>query len=180
MFECIERSREDLDPWMPWARADNRSVAECVYQIERFRRMREVEPFGEATEYQITIFERTSGALLGGTGLHRIEPVTLQAETGYWIDSTRRGEGLATEAIAWLIDAALTPKAEAGWGLRRINIFCSGANDRSAAVPRRLGIRQECARRHERWTDGIGWTGTLGFGVCADEWDHQAKRVAGA
>ena len=44
-------------------------------------------------------------------------------------------------------------------------------------VPQKLGLRQEVNKRAERWVDGIGWDGTLGWGVLSEEWDTAAQRL---
>jgi hypothetical protein len=44
-------------------------------------------------------------------------------------------------------------------------------------VPEKLGLRREVSTRGDRWVDGLGFVGTLSWGVLADEWDFEANRA---
>ena len=165
MFAAIQIDRQTFLPWLPWIGTDNRSVAECIYQIERFRRNRELRPLPEIV---LGIFDRTTGNVVGGTGLHDIHPASHQAEIGYWIRADLRGRGLCAEAVAGLIAWCLAPSSEGGWGLRRLEIRCSAANVASARVPQKLGLVEEARLRRHRWVEGVGWDDTLIFAVVAE------------
>jgi RimJ/RimL family protein N-acetyltransferase len=57
-------------------------------------------------------------------------------ELGYWLDAAVTGQGLATEATLTLLDVA------AGLpGMTHAEIHCDAANERSAAIPHRLGFQ---------------------------------------
>ena len=169
MLAAIDVDRASFIPWLlPWVRVDNHTVAECIYNIERFRRGREqTEPV--PTDFAMGIFDGASGEAVGGTGFHRLDPSTHQAEIGYWIRADRRGQGLCTEAVAGLISWGFAAQAEGGWGFRRIEIACAGANVASRAIPRKLGLRLEVHQVGHRWVEGIGWDDTLGWAVLAEE-----------
>lgn len=173
MLAGLEQDRRSYWPWLPWARTDNRNLAECIFNIERFRRERE----STADNFGIGIVDRETGKVIGGTSLHRLHLASHQAEVGYYIHSHRRGQGLCTEAVAGLITWAFMHQNAGGWGLRRIEILCAAANIASQKVPQRLGLRQEVNKVAERWVDGIGWDGTLGWGVLSEEWDVAARRL---
>jgi RimJ/RimL family protein N-acetyltransferase len=178
MFAAVEANRASLLPWLPWAAVDNRTVAECTYNIERFRRARD-EPLAE---YAMGIFDRETGDFLGGTGFHRLIPEIGQAEIGYWIRGDRARRGLCTEAVAALISSGLKPqKSESGgWGFRRIIIVCAEPNVASRRVPEKLGLRLELRAKGDRWLEGLGFVGTLAWGVNNDEWDVDNNRIAPA
>jgi RimJ/RimL family protein N-acetyltransferase len=168
MLDALDLDRDALLPWIVWVRTENRTVAECHYTIERFRRQREDRA---CTNFTMGIFDRATGALVGGTGLQNIRPGQRDAEVGYWIRSDRHGKGLATEATGALITAAVRPQAEGGWGFRRIVAACGAQNVASAAVLHKLGLRLELRGRQEQWVDGLGYFDTLRFAVLAEEWD---------
>lgn len=176
LLEAVDQDRPSLLPWLEWARTDNRNLAECTFNIERFRRERERKSPPQ-DNFGIGIFDRQTGAALGSTGFHRMDLASHHSEVGYFIRADRRREGLCTEAIGGLITWAFTPQDRGGWGLRRIDIFCAGKNLASQAVPRKLGLRQEVNAINKRWVEGIGWDSTLGWGVLADEWDVHAGRL---
>lgn len=169
MLEALNVDRESYLPWLPWVRVDNRTEEECAAAIERMRQRRErTDPAPD--DFTLGIFDRSTGGVVGGTGLHRILHNWHEAEIGYWIRPDLRRRGLCAEAVGGLIDWAFRPLGEGGWGLRRLHIRCAGSNDSSIRVPQSLGLRQEGRLVQERWTEGIGWDDTLVWGVCAGEW----------
>jgi RimJ/RimL family protein N-acetyltransferase len=174
MLEGLNVDRSSFAPWLPWVAVDNRTLVECIFQIERLRREREA---GGDTNFVLAMIDRATGKAVGGTGLHRVERESHQAEIGYWVRPDRRGQGLCTEAVGHLISWAFAAPEAGGWGLRRIEIACAAANAASQRVPRKLGMRQEVTRRAARFVPGIGWDDTLGWGVVREEWDAAALRV---
>jgi RimJ/RimL family protein N-acetyltransferase len=172
LWRAVEASRKTLVPWLPWAADGHRTPEDSLAVIDRFARDR---AFPEGLDFVMGIFDRRSGEVVGGTGLHRIQPETADAEIGYWVREDRRGEGLCTEAVGALVTAALS-----AWGFRRVRVCCSDRNVPSRRVPERLGLRLECEEREARFVDGIGWTGSLAYAVLASEWDGARQRVRGA
>lgn len=163
LFEAVEASRKALLPWLPWARDGNRTVEACRDLIHAFtRRSHQVE----ADDFVFGIFDRATGALVGGTGYHRIDPDHACAEVGYWIHAARRREGLCREATAAVITTGFRD-----WGFRRIKLCCAADNRGSVAVLERLQLRLEAIERAERFVDGLGWQDSLTYAVLADEWD---------
>lgn len=172
ILDAVESSRDSLLPWMPWAATDNRSIPECHYTVERFARGH-AEPLPAMVV--LGFFDAATGTLAGGGGLHHFHPPSHAAEIGYWIRADRRRQGLCTEGVAGLLDLCFAPQAGGGWGLRRIEIRCAGGNIASAAVARRLGLREEARLRQHRWLHGRGWEDELAFGVLRDEWPPRAE-----
>ncbi len=172
MLEGIEVDRASLAPWLPWALVDNRNVAECTFHIERGRREREA-----GTNFMMGWFDRATGAPIGGSGFHRVEPELATAEIGYWMRADRRRQGLCSEAVAHTLSWGFAPLERGGWGWRRITIYCAGGNGASRRVCEKLGLRQEVHQRRARWVDGVGWDDTLGWGVLAEEWDVDGARI---
>lgn len=173
MFDAIEADRASLLPWLPWAAVDNRSVAECTYHIERFRRARE----DTHPEFAMGMFDRETGEFVGGIGFHRLNLEIAQGEIGYWVRGDRARRGLCSEAVAALISSGLTPQDQGGWGFRRIIILCAEPNVASRRVPEKLGLRLEVRAKGDRWLDGLGFVGTLAWGVNTDEWDIDTNRL---
>lgn len=169
MLAALDADRSSYLPWLPWVEADNLNHEQCVFNIERFRRRR-ADP--GCDDFVVGIFDKSTDAPLGGTGLHRVQPAWHEAEIGYWIDPRARGRGFCTEAIAGLIGWALAPQDRGGWGLRRIHIRCAATNAASAAIPRKLGLTHEATLRKERFVPGIGWDDTLVFSVLVGEWSR--------
>lgn len=175
MLEALSVERALFLPWLPWTLVDNRTLVECIYQIEKNRREREAP----ATDNVVLgIFDRKTGEAIGGTGFHRMSHPWHTAEIGYWVRADRRGQGLCTEAVRAVISWGLRAQAEGGWGFRRLTIFCAALNLASQRVPEKLGLRRELHAHGERWIDGIGWSDSLGWGILAGEWDSNLGKRA--
>ncbi len=172
LFAAIDDRREALLPWMAWASSDPRRVDDSIFYVERCRRAYEK---ADCLDFPMAILDASSGAVLGGTGLHEIVPDLRQAEIGYWVRGTHQGKGICTRAIGALISAGLRPTEEGGWGLRRILIFNDVENVASRRVCVKLGLRLEMRMQKDRYLDS--YRDTLGFAVLADEWDFEHNRT---
>ena len=136
-------SLPDLAPWLPWAQK-----APSVEDSERdCRRMH--AKFTAREDLVFFMLERgagdAEGALVGGTGLHRIAWDVPRFEIGYWRRTGFEGRGLVGEAVRALARMAFDTLAA-----RRVEIRMDAHNARSARVAERAGftfegvLRQDC------------------------------------
>lgn len=72
----------------------------------------------------------------------------------YWLHAAHRGQGLAGRAAAAVADHALTPSADGGWGLERLELGHRMNNPASGAVARAAGFVQEGTERQKFRIDG--------------------------
>lgn len=187
LLNAVGEDRRSFLPWLSCFRDDYRTIGECHYHIERFQRQHR-RP--HAQEYIMGAFDREDGSVVGGTGFYKVDHEDHQAEIGYWLRPSRRGEGLCTEMVRGLITWSFLPPRDSchearsgaasraiphGWGLRRLEIYCAGHNFGSRRIPETLGLRKEYHGRAARWMEGFGWDDTLGWAVLADEWDCQTQ-----
>ena len=148
LVDVVNRNLEHLRPWMPWAQ----EPATVEGQTAWWRSTQ--EPSGEDGQRDLPygIFAG-DGGVIGGTGFHlRGGPGVV--EIGYWLASDVTGRGLMTRVVTALVDAAREVD-----GVRQVEIKCDAANDRSAAVPRRLGFR--VVREEQREPMAASETGRL-------------------
>jgi RimJ/RimL family protein N-acetyltransferase len=129
---AVDSSIEHLLPWMPWARFEPQSVEDKMELCRMFRGQFDLDQ-----NYVYGIFSRDETEQLGGSGFHkRANEGSL--EIGYWVAASAIGRGIATEVTA--------VQTRAGFelaGLDRIDIQVDPANDRSLAIPRKLGFTEE-------------------------------------
>ena len=138
LWEAVEESREHIRPWLPWG--DNHTSPDDSEAFVRRSQaawiLREDMPLG--------IWEKETGRYLGGSGLHRIKWDVPSFEIGYWLRASAEGKGYMTEAVCLLCTLAFeTLQAQ------RLEIRCDARNERSAAIPRRMGFVQEATLRHQ-------------------------------
>jgi len=134
--EALDSSLDHLRPWMPWAAAEPKPLAEKVDLLRLFR-----GSFDLGQDFVYGLFAADELEVVGGAGLHtRVGEDGL--EIGYWIRASLAGQGLATEATA-----ALTKVAFEVANVDRVEIRVDPANERSLAIPRKLGYAEEATLR---------------------------------
>ena len=134
--DAVDSSIDHLLPWMPWAADEPQSLAEKVELLRQFRGR-----FDLGTDFIYGMFAPDESEAVGGTGLHtRVAPEAF--EIGYWVSSASAGQGLGTESTA-----AVTRVAFELTDIERIEIRCDPANERSRAIPRKLGYTEEATLR---------------------------------
>lgn len=177
--EAIDASVEHLRPWMPWIRFEPQTLEEKVQLLRDFR-----GEFDLGTNFPYGIFNREETKQLGGSGFHqRGGPGSL--EIGYWVAVDAIGQGIATEVTA--------VQTRAGFelcGLERVDIQVEPQNERSLAIPRKLGFTQEgvLRRRLEPGEDGGPRRDSLLFTMVREElagspclqYDYVAYDVVGS
>ena len=162
--EAVELSRERLDPWMPWTHFYDSPRAAEGFIFGAFAAER------NGHDLYFGIFDRVTGVLLGGIGLHQIDWAIGAFEIGYWLRTGAEGLGIASEATR-----ALTRLVFGHLGGSRVRIRCDVRNERSRNVPERLGlVFERRARNDDRDRDGQ-LRDTLEFALIAR--DGEACRV---
>ncbi len=87
-----------------------------------------------------------------------------QAEVGFVFSPRHRGQGLATEATAALLDWAF-----ASGRIHRVFGRADARNSASVALMRRLGMREEALLRENEWFKGE-WSDEVVCAVLAADW----------
>jgi len=86
---------------------------------------------------------KTSGEVIGVTGIHKIDSLSKKAEIGYWIGKKHWGNGFATEAVAVVL-----PFCFRTLKLRRLYACTLGNNVASNKILLRNGFKPEgCSRK---------------------------------
>lgn len=129
---AIDSSIDHLLPWMPWARFEPQSVEDKLELLRSFRGQFDLDQ-----NYVYGIFSLDETEQLGGSGFHK-RGNEGSLEIGYWVAVSAIGRGIATEVTA--------VQTRAGFelaGLDRIDIQVEPTNERSLAIPRKLGFTEE-------------------------------------
>ena len=89
-------------------------------------------------DYAYLIVSNPEKKLLGGAGLHKINYKDSNAELGYWIAKSARGQGYAKEAADLLLNFGFNHL-----NLNRICLNCLCSNKASKKVIKKLGAKYE-------------------------------------
>jgi RimJ/RimL family protein N-acetyltransferase len=145
----IDRNRERLMRWMPWAEGSTVDTTRGFIAGNGDG----LDPLGLIVE----------GALVGTIGA-RPDPMSGDAEIGYWLDETVEGRGVMTRASRVLISHLFDSV-----GVHRVTIRAAPDNARSRAIAERLGFTQEGVLR-EAGRSSPGYHDLVVYGLLDREW----------
>lgn len=147
LYEAIVESFAELQEhlfFLPWV--SNKPTPES----SETRCCADAENFVSRDDLPFLMYEKSTGQLLGGVGLHRTDWQTPKTEVGYWIRTSRVGNGFVTEAVSALVKYAFTHM-----GVVRIELITDETNLLSREVAHRCHFTLEGILRNElRAPDG--------------------------
>jgi ribosomal-protein-serine acetyltransferase len=141
LFGLVERERKQLRDWLKWV-----DVTRTEDDIAAFIR-RTLEQFAAGDGLNAAIW--VEARLAGMIGMHKIDWPNRRVELGYWLAHEVQGRGIMTEACR-----AVTLHALAELELNRVEIRCATGNEKSKAIPRRLGFTHEGTLREAELVNG--------------------------
>lgn len=155
LYGVIAANREYLSRWMPWA--PNQTLEGTLTFIRASR-----QQLADNRGFQTAIVQE--GRIVGVLGYHSIDWENRSTTIGYWIAESAQGHGTMTQSVAALADHAFR-----AWKLNRVEIRAAVENDRSRAIPRRLGFVEEgVLRQSERVGDRF--VDHVVYSMLAEDW----------
>jgi ribosomal-protein-serine acetyltransferase len=152
----VEAIRPHLAPWIPFAA----TVVDLDSARAFLQRYADRMAADDGRLYAI----RVGGELAGGVLFRTFDAASGVCEVGVWLAPEAEGRGLVTRAVTHMIDWAVEAR-----GMQRVEWHTDPANERSAAVARRLGMRREGVLRSS-FVLGRERRDTEIWAVLADEW----------
>ena len=129
----VRANVDHLAPWMGWAHPD--------YGHDDYARWLAAE----AVNFHIV----RDGAIAGGIGLNRADPMNHSTAIGYWLAADAQGQGIVTAAVRSLVDHAFGEL-----DLHRLELRAAPDNVRSQAVAERCGFTFEGVAREAELVAG--------------------------
>lgn len=138
LFALTDQSRVYLREWLPWV--------DFTKTIDDSRQFIEagLKQFSSNNGFQAGIWYK--GELAGVIGLHHINWANKATSIGYWLGEKFQGNGLMTLACRALVDYCFMELQ-----LNRIEIRVAVKNQKSMAIPMKLGFQQEGCLRGVEW-----------------------------
>ncbi len=153
---AVDRAREHLRPWIPFASrvVDIESARELLVAVRAAA--------GRDTGAMFGIW--VDGVLSGGTLFRSWDSSFSVCEIGVWLDPSAEGRGLVQGAVSYMLDYAFRVR-----GMQRAEWYCSTKNERSKATAARLGMTYEGTLRSSFVVMGERQDSEV-WSVLADEW----------
>jgi len=151
LFQVVERNRSRLRPWIhPSALPETLSAArkltiEAFFDslpnpmdaiVKYYDYSHELDDYKPWSIPPLEMGIWLNDSLVGEIMLARLQDSYTASEFGYWLDGEREGQGIVTRCVGGLMDYAID-----NMGTTRFVIGCAVNNQRSRAIPERLGYR---------------------------------------
>jgi RimJ/RimL family protein N-acetyltransferase len=156
------QSREDVCRYIPYHPRTRDEVAERLAS-DKTRSTLDAE--GDVINIAIVV--RETNELVGDVIVLWSSAEHRSGEIGYVVNPDHQGNGYATETCRALLGLAFD-----GLDLHRVIARIDKRNEASAAVLRRIGMRQEAVLVENEWFKGE-WTTEIDFAILAPEWRAQ-------
>lgn len=132
LHAAVCESLAELKPWMSWAHDGYRErEARDWVTLARAR-------WNDGSYFGFAITDAETDQFLGGCSLSHLHPVYHFCNLGYWVRSSRRGQGIAGRAARMAARFAFERL-----GLLRVEIVVSTDNLASQRVAEKLGAHRE-------------------------------------
>ncbi len=138
IFALVDKNRAHLRRWMPWV-----DGSRSVEDVRKWQQTA-AEQFAKNNGFHAGIWWQ--GKMVGAIGFHAMDWTHRKTSIGYWLDEASQGKGLMTAACR-----AMTRHALGELKLNRVEIRCAVENERSRAIPKRLGFSEEGTLRQVEW-----------------------------
>ncbi|HEY4427278.1 MAG TPA: GNAT family protein [Solirubrobacteraceae bacterium] len=163
LHALIEANRPRLARWMAWA-AGHETAAQTLEFIRSTQRQM-------AGNHGLQLALTVDRAIAGMVGFHAIDWQNRATSLGYWLAEEHEGRGTMTSAVR-----VLTQHAFGHWGLNRVEIRADIENERSRAIPERLGFRHEGTLRQSYRIAGERYSDDAVYAMLAADWPGAQRR----
>jgi RimJ/RimL family protein N-acetyltransferase len=151
------QSREDVCRYLPFSPRTREETAEKVGQFSQA-----ITLAGDGDYWQLAV--ELAGRVIGDVYFKLESVANAAGEIGWTLHPDFTGRGYMAEAAGAVLDIAFLQI-----GLHRVSAQLDPRNDRSAALCRRLGMREEARFREDTWFKGE-WGDTAIYAIVDREW----------
>lgn len=135
IFKAIDQNRKFLRKWLPFI-----DFTHKVADTEKFVQSILEKPVDRRDEVYAIWYKHEFAGLIGFKDADRIND---KIEIGYWLVEKMTGKGIATAAVRKMVNLAFR-----NMDINRIQIRCGVGNEKSSAIPWRLGFSFEGIERN--------------------------------
>ncbi|BFH65646.1 GNAT family N-acetyltransferase [Paenibacillus azoreducens] len=156
LFLLTDSSRDTLRQWLPWV--------DSITELEHTANFVKNAIKHGAENGAITAGIWVHGEIAGVISFHEINWHNRSVGIGYWLGDKFVGQGIMSSACRAFVDYALMEL-----DLNRVEIRCATGNERSRAIPERLGFVLEGIVRESALLPQ-GYVNLAVYGMLQSEW----------
>ena len=185
LFGLIERNRARLRPWIHPSSLPETAKAKRLFTIncllsyygnpfgssELAQYFHELESYFSPSNRPLDLGIWFRDELAGTIFMAGVSGSPTALEFGYWITEEHEGKGIITRCISALMDYAIDEM-----GIQRFMIGCAANNQRSRAVPERLGYRLHVTQPNGEVVGEYVYDRTI-YGIRSTAWREQNKMI---
>lgn len=140
-FNLIDNNRLHLRKWLPW-------VDSLTTQLQALQFIQDsIQENKDLKSLRLGIFYHSN--IIGGISLLFIDYENKTCKTGYWIAENYQGKGIVTKACKIMLLIAFQYL-----DLQQIIIECGVENNRSRAIPQKLGFKADKILKNNELVNG--------------------------
>lgn len=162
LYELVDSCRDYLREWLPWVDATQR-----VGDLRVFIRSG-LKQFAAGNGFPSGIWHENK--LCGVIHNNRIEGPCSISTLGYWLEPGQQGKAMMTKAVT-----SITKYLFEELKINRVEIRCAVDNQKSRAIPERLGFKLEGQLRDAEWLYDH-YVDHVIYGMLQREW-HPSKKT---
>ncbi len=161
LYVLTNAGRAYLREWLPWVDGTRRVEDSLRFVHMATRQLDDNNGFHMGIWYQ--------GELVGVIGYNYVSWPKRQTELGYWLGQAYQGKGLMTAACRGMINHAFDEM-----NMLRVEIHCAVGNQKSRAIPERLGFVEEGIRTQTEWLYTY-FADSVVYSMSVQHWQEQNK-----
>ncbi len=137
IYQAIRESIKEVGAWLPFAH-EGYALKETKDWLKK-----QDKEWNKGDAYDFGIFDAKDGSFIGGCGINAVSKMSRHANLGYWVRTSRIGQGIAPTATRLL----------AKWGfdvlkLNRIEVVVAVGNEKSLRAAAKAGAKREGVLRN--------------------------------
>ncbi|MBP2078665.1 GNAT family N-acetyltransferase [Oceanobacillus polygoni] len=156
LFQLIDRNRSYLREWLPWLDTNVEPEDSLAFIDHMLQASKDKKGLTAGIFYQ--------DKLVGVAGFNVFDWTNRIGYIGYWIGQDYQGKGIITNVVRALTDYAFTEAQ-----LNRVDIRAAFTNNKSRAIPERLGFKEEGLLRQAEWLYDH-YVDHVVYGMLASDW----------
>lgn len=161
LFQLVDSSRDSISEWLSFPSKTNSEGDSKLFIEKSLNRFANNNGYWSGIWYQ--------DRLVGSIGFLYIDWSSKKTEIGYWLGKEFEGKGLVTNACKLFIKHAFEDLH-----LNKVETNIATKNDKSRAIPERLGFKEEGVIRDFEYLNGE-YLDRVFYGLLKDEWSKQSK-----